>query len=82
MTYICAEPDLWATSLLPEGILDKWLKPDGAYVETGEAVAALRIEGALHELLSPADGWLSIDRKANSVIEPGAVLGHIGRDRT
>ena len=81
MNQIRADQDLWATSLMPEGILDKWLKPDGAYVEAGEAVAALRIEGALHELMSPADGWLTVDRKANSVIEPGAVLGHIGRDR-
>jgi predicted deacylase len=38
----------------------------------------LRVEGALHELLAPAEGWLTIDRKTNDVVEPGAVIGHIG----
>ena len=50
MTPIRVEPDLWATSLLPEGMIEKWLLPDGAFVEAGESVAALRIEGALHEI--------------------------------
>ena len=80
MTPIRVEPDLWATSLLPEGMIEKWLLPDGAFVEAGESVAALRIEGALHELQAPAEGWLSIDRRTNAVVEPGAVIGHIGRE--
>jgi pyruvate/2-oxoglutarate dehydrogenase complex dihydrolipoamide acyltransferase (E2) component len=80
MTPIRVEPDLWATSLLPEGMIEKWMLPDGAFVEAGEPVAALRIEGALHELQAPAEGWLSIYRKTNAVIEPGAVIGHIGHE--
>jgi pyruvate/2-oxoglutarate dehydrogenase complex dihydrolipoamide acyltransferase (E2) component len=80
MTPIRVEPDLWATSLLPEGMIEKWLLPDGAFVEAGEPVAALRIEGALHELQASAEGWLSIDRKTNAVVEPGAVIGHIGHE--
>ncbi len=78
MTPIRVESELWATSLLPEGMIDKWLVPDGAFVEAGDALAALHIEGALHKLIAPAEGWLTIDRKANDVIEPGAVIGHIG----
>jgi pyruvate/2-oxoglutarate dehydrogenase complex dihydrolipoamide acyltransferase (E2) component len=78
MTPIRVETELWATSLLPEGMIEKWLVPDGAFVETGDPLAALRIEGALHELIAPAEGWLTIDRKANDVVEPGAVVGHIG----
>jgi pyruvate/2-oxoglutarate dehydrogenase complex dihydrolipoamide acyltransferase (E2) component len=81
MTHVSVDPDLWATSLLPEGMLEKWLRPDGAFVELGETLAAVRIEGALHELVAPAQGWLTIDRQVNSVIEPGAVIGHIGRDQ-
>lgn len=82
MTQVCVDPDLWGTSLLPEGMLEKWLRADDAFVELGEPLAAVRIEGALHELMAPANGWLTIDRKINSVIEPGAVIGHISRDRS
>jgi pyruvate/2-oxoglutarate dehydrogenase complex dihydrolipoamide acyltransferase (E2) component len=81
LTQIRVEPDLWATSILPEGILEKWLTADGAYVEKGQPLAAVRIESALHELLSPGDGWLTIDRRVNSVIEPGAIIGHIGGEQ-
>jgi hypothetical protein len=81
MTQISVDADLWATNLLPEGMLEQWLRPDGAFVALGEPLAALRIEGSLHELMAPANGWLTIDRNTNSVIEPGAVIGHIGRDR-
>jgi len=78
MTPIRIETELWATSLLPEGMIEKWLKPDGAFVERGDPLAMLRVEGALHELLAPAEGWLTIDKKTNDVVEPGAVIGHIG----
>jgi pyruvate/2-oxoglutarate dehydrogenase complex dihydrolipoamide acyltransferase (E2) component len=78
MTAVKVNPDLWATSILPEGMIEKWLAADGAFVEAGEPIAMLRIEGALHDLQSPAEGWLTIDRKVNAVIEPGAVIGHIG----
>ena len=80
MTQIRVDSGLWTTSLLPEGIVEKWLMPDGAFVEAGEPLAAIRIEDSLHELCAPAEGWLSIDRKINSVVEPGAVIGHIGRE--
>lgn len=80
MTQISVDPNLWATSLLPEGMVEMWLQPNGAFVEQGEPVAAVRIEGALHELMAPANGWLTINSKNNSVIEPGAIIGHIGRE--
>jgi hypothetical protein len=81
MTQIRVEPQLWATGLLPEGILEKWLMPDGAFIEEGQPIAVVRIEDALHDLCSPGEGWLTIDRKTNSVIEPGAVIGHLGREQ-
>jgi pyruvate/2-oxoglutarate dehydrogenase complex dihydrolipoamide acyltransferase (E2) component len=78
--HICVDQALWANSILPAGMVETWLQPDGAFVEQGEPLAVLRIEGALHELVAPANGWLTIDRKSSSVIEPGAVIGHIGRE--
>jgi len=78
MTPIRIATELWASSLMPEGMIEKWLVPDGCFVEVGDPLATLRIEDALHELLAPAEGWLTIDRKTNAVVEPGAVIGHIG----
>ena len=69
-------PDtLWALSMLPVGTLECWLVEDGVVVARGEALAKVRIEDALHEILAPAAGRLSIALPVNSIIEPGAVLG-------
>jgi hypothetical protein len=46
-------------------------------VKPDEPVADLRIEGELAKLKAPAGGKLFIDTKANSIIEPGSVIGHI-----
>lgn len=78
MITIAVPAELWSSVMLPEGILEKWLKPDGSFVEAGEAVASVRVEDALHELMAPAEGWLTIDRQANALVEPGAIVGHIG----
>lgn len=78
MTPIRVETELWSTSLLPEGLIEEWLVPDGCFVEVGDPLAAIWIEGATHKLLAPAEGWLTIDRNANTVVDPGAVIGHIG----
>lgn len=77
ITPVGVNPDWWATSLLPEGLLERWEQCDRAFVEEGEPLAAIRIEGALHELTSPASGWLTIESRANSPVEPGSVIGRI-----
>ena len=74
---IKVDPELWRSSILPEGLIEKWLKPDGAFVETGEPVAAIRIEDALHEIMAPASGWLCTDMRPDSVVDPGMVIGRI-----
>ena len=79
ITKIAVTPDLWATSVLPEGLIEQWLFSDGSFVEAGDPVAVVRIEDALHELVAPARGRLSIGLRANSVIEPGMGIGHIVR---
>lgn len=77
MTGIVVAPDLWACSIFPEGILERWLKRDGEAVRAGEAVAAVRVESALHELVAPASGQLAIGSRVNEVVEPGSVIGHV-----
>jgi pyruvate/2-oxoglutarate dehydrogenase complex dihydrolipoamide acyltransferase (E2) component len=79
---IAVAPDLWSTAVMPEGLIEKWLFPDGSLVEAGDPVAAVRIEDALHELMAPVRGRLSIALGANSVIEPGMVIGNIVRQHS
>jgi len=73
-------PELWATSILPEGILERWIFAEGSQIEAGDPIATVRIEGALHDILAPARGTLHVQCAANQVIEPGAVIGYICRE--
>lgn len=68
---------LWASSTLPEGILERWLAPDWALVGAGDPLALVRIEDSLHDILAPGCGRLTILAAVNSVIEPDSVLGRL-----
>ncbi len=68
---------LWRSSILPEGVLEQWLAQDGVDVVVGHAVAVVRIEDALHDLIAPIAGRLQILSRANAVIEPGELVGRI-----
>lgn len=69
--------DLWASSMLPEGIVERWFFSDGALVASGVPIAEVRIEDAVHEVLAPMRGRLFIQTAENAVIEPGSVLGQV-----
>jgi pyruvate/2-oxoglutarate dehydrogenase complex dihydrolipoamide acyltransferase (E2) component len=77
MSDVRVSEDLWSTALLPEGILERWLVEDGARVQVGEAVAAVRIGEALHDIVSPADGRLAIMAPTNEVIDPGSIIAKV-----
>lgn len=65
---------LWASSMLPEGIVERWFITSGATIRAGEPIAEVRIEDALHEIVAPADGRATIVAAANAIVEPGSVL--------
>jgi hypothetical protein len=71
------DESLWATSLLPEGVVERWFVEDGGITQGGHRLAEVRIEGALHDVVSPATGRLNIYARALHVIEPGSVLATI-----
>ena len=77
MIGITVASNLWSTSILPEGLIEKWLVQDGAFVKNGEPVVEIRIESALHELQAPSDGQIVIEALANSIVEPGTVIGRV-----
>ena len=70
-------PELWSSSIMPEGMVEKWLQQDGSRVKAGSPIAAIRIEGMLHEVMAPSTGMLKCASKVNSVIDPGCVIGQI-----
>lgn len=76
---IIVTPDLWGSSIMPEGILESWLAVDGSHVDAGDTVAKVRIEDAVHNLTAPATGWLRVQTSVNSLVEPGSVIGEIVR---
>lgn len=78
MTDISISSDIWAGSMLPEGIFERWRVADGSLLAAGEVVAEIRIEDALHELTAPSGGRLTQYAEANQIIEPGSVIGSIG----
>lgn len=71
---IKADEALWSNSMLPKGTVAKWLVADGGLARKGHGVAAVRIEGALHDVIAPRDGRLRIETAVNDVIEPGSLL--------
>ena len=46
---INADEALWRNSMLPEGILERWLVADGGHHPQRPCYAQIRIEGALHD---------------------------------
>ena len=69
--------DLWAASMLPEGTFERWRVMDGQRVETGEVVAEIMVEGALHEITAPSAGRLAQAVRAGDIIEPGTLLAQL-----
>jgi pyruvate/2-oxoglutarate dehydrogenase complex dihydrolipoamide acyltransferase (E2) component len=79
---INADQALWATNMLPEGVVERWFLAEGAIAKAGHSVAEVRIEGALHDIVSPVSGRLTILAPANNVIEPGSLLATVAVDTT
>jgi len=77
MAEIRISEQFWSTSLAPEGVLEGWRSRDGGLVRDGASVARVRIEDAIHEILAPCSGRLSILLNRNAVVEPGTVIGQI-----
>ncbi len=77
MADIHVAENLWSTGMLPEGILERWLVSDGTSVKVGQAVAAVRIGEALHDIVSPASGRLEVLAPASEVVDPGCIIAEV-----
>jgi pyruvate/2-oxoglutarate dehydrogenase complex dihydrolipoamide acyltransferase (E2) component len=80
MQDIKVDEALWASSMLPEGIVERWFIADGAIIAVGDLMAEIRIEDALHEITAPASGLVTIIATRNTVVEPGSLLARLAVD--
>jgi biotin carboxyl carrier protein len=69
--------DLWQTSIMPEGILERWLVPDGTIVAQGQPVAMVRVGESLHEIAASSGGQLTTIAAASSMVEPGSLIAQL-----
>lgn len=69
MQEIRVDEALWASSILPEGTVVRWLVADGAMVVAGKPIVEIRVENPLYEIAAPASGRLTIAAAANNVVE-------------
>ena len=44
MQYIKVDEALWASSMLPEGIVERWFITNGDIIKAGERIAEVRVE--------------------------------------
>lgn len=60
-----------------EGILSRWLKPDGAQIKSGEPLFEVETDKASTEVPAPADGVLKIGVAEGETVEVGATVGTV-----
>ena len=65
---------------ISEGILARWLKPDGAVVKSGEPLYELETDKASTDVPSPTAGILKITVKEGETIQIGSTIGMIEPD--
>lgn len=69
----------WGRNLMPQDVVEQWLFPDGYMVKEGNPLATIRIKDALHEVMAPCSGRLSILVKLYGVFTPDTVIATISR---
>jgi 2-oxoglutarate dehydrogenase E2 component (dihydrolipoamide succinyltransferase) len=65
---------------ITEGTLNRWLKPDGAFVKADEPLYELGTDKATQEVAAPVSGVLKILVKEGDTVQVGAVVGKIDTD--
>jgi pyruvate/2-oxoglutarate dehydrogenase complex dihydrolipoamide acyltransferase (E2) component len=65
---------LFENCIVQEAILLAWAVPRGAWVEQGQRLAEVLVEGTRHEIVAPIAGRLAEPVAASTVLEPGDQL--------
>lgn len=73
------DDQLWAASMAPLGVLQRWRVSDGVQVSQGQAIAEVLIEDCLHEITAPSAGRVLQVTPAGTMIEPGSLVAKVER---
>ncbi|MCS7269490.1 MAG: 2-oxoglutarate dehydrogenase complex dihydrolipoyllysine-residue succinyltransferase [Gemmataceae bacterium] len=65
---------------ISEATLNRWLKPDGAWVQVDEPIAELGTDKATQELPAPATGRLSLRVREGETVKVGSLIAVIDTD--
>lgn len=65
---------------ISEGILARWLKPDGSAVKAGEPLFELETDKASNVVPSPSSGVLKVAAQEGETVQIGASIGTIDAD--
>ena len=65
---------------ISEGTLNRWLKPDGAYVKVDEPLYELGTDKATQEVAAPVSGVLKVLVPEGQTVQVGAVIARIDTD--
>jgi 2-oxoglutarate dehydrogenase E2 component (dihydrolipoamide succinyltransferase) len=65
---------------ISEGVLARWLKPDGSVVKANEPLFELESDKASQVVNAPSAGVLKIQVQENETVEIGAVIGSVDPD--
>src|SRR5436305_10820924 len=69
-----------AGEAISEATLNRWLKPDGAFVKVDEPIVELGTDKASQELAAPVAGRLKHRAKEGDTVAVDAVIGEIDTD--
>ena len=81
MRNINVDEALWRPVCCPRVSVERW------FIATNDrrrrrSYGEIRIEDALHEIMAPARGRLTIVAAANTVVEPGSLSAQLAVDET
>ncbi len=77
MAMLCVPDNLWANAPTRKGSLQRWTVSDGALVAAGQALAEIRIEDTVHDIVAPAAGQLFRSATPHDTLEPCLLLGFL-----
>ena len=77
MAMLCVPDDRWANATVPQGSLERWTVSDGSLVRAGQALAEIKIEDEVHDIVAPVAGQLSRLATPHDALERRLLLGFL-----
>ena len=60
-----------------EGVIEKWVVPDGGHVEKGDIIVEISTEKLTNEIEAPASGIIQLIAEEGDIVECGCTIAEI-----